>query len=67
MVRLFNPEPAEKKMMFSVNLPATMTEEIDHHAKANGLNRQELIRQMLQHCLDDLVTTAVEIGGNASG
>lgn len=66
-MRLFTPETPPKLVVFSVNLPEEMIEELDHHCDAYQMKRVELIRQMLRHCLDDLVTidlTDVIIGGD---
>jgi hypothetical protein len=63
MVRIFTPKTSGKPVAFSVVIPVNMNDELEKFSSELEIKKTELVRQMLQHCLDDLVTMEVAIGG----
>lgn len=50
----FKPKKKQEKEVISLHLSLALSREIKKAIEVTGLKKQEMIRQMIEHCLENL-------------
>jgi predicted DNA-binding protein len=54
MRKNFHVDKAEPNIVWSIQMPRSMYNELQRLAKKTGKSRAELVREMVEFCLDEL-------------